>query len=682
MKQKKILCGLIMMLFLALIPVSAQAAWKTTKNGTIYTIKKSPGYKTGWATIKGSTYYFNPSNGVMYTGWRQITTNNKACTYYFGTDGKRRTGFVTIDSVNYYFDANGILQRGYIRLSGKTYYADAAHGALLKNTWVDSLYYFQNDYTMAVSKYVNGIWVGADGKRGKSGKNVGFVHTGGATYYYDTSGNRVNGWMNIGSNTYYFAPKMATGWFKVGNYSYYARNNGAILKNAWKDRSYLTSSGAKAYGWATIGGNRYYFDANGNYVKGVKTIDGNRYRFQDNGAVYTNYWYTSKQKGKYYYGADGARVYGLQKIGGRYYYFKPKTGKMMTKFITAADGKRYYGHKSKGYLFTSKWFTKNGSRYYAYFDGHLATGVVKIGAKLYGFSSSGAMYKSTKRTIDGKTYYFYKNGAAAVSKWKKIGGKYYYFDANGVMAKNTVVDGYEVSAAGVRGSKVDSKGGWKTVNGTKRYIVGGKAVTGFQTISGSTYYFNSDGEMVTGLTTVGGKKYYFYPDGKMCKSTTIAVSDKEYTVNSKGVVTAEKTIVIDGNTKGSKIAKYAIKYVGNPYVWGGTSLTKGADCSGFVYTVFGNHGIKLLRVADDQMKGPNSSYINMGYKKAVEVSKGYMMPGDLVFYGSGNYASHVAIYIGNGKIVHASNSQPYPAGGIKISNYDYQTPIRIVRYWS
>ena len=81
------------------------------------------------------------------------------------------------------------------------------------------------------------------------------------------------------------------------------------------------------------------------------------------------------------------------------------------------------------------------------------------------------------------------------------------------------------------------------------------------------------------------------------------------------------------------------------------------------------------------MKGPNSYYISQGYKKAVNVSTTHMLPGDLVFYGSSNYASHVAIYIGDGKIVHASNSQPYPQGGIKISNYNYQTPIRIVRYW-
>ena len=205
---------------------------------------------------------------------------------------------------------------------------------------------------------------------------------------------------------------------------------------------------------------------------------------------------------------------------------------------------------------------------------------------------------------------------------------------------------------------------------------------GWQTVNGNKYYFGSDGAAVKGLQMISGKKYYFYPTCILAVNLTLVVGNKEYTINASGVVIAERTINVSGTTTGSKIAKFAIKYVGNPYVYGGTSLTNGADCSGFVQTVFAQFGIKLLRVADDQMKGPSTSLISAGYKRAVVVSTNNMLPGDLVFYGSSNYASHVAIYIGDGKIVHASNSQPYPLGGIKISQYNYQTPIRIVRYWS
>ena len=161
------------------------------------------------------------------------------------------------------------------------------------------------------------------------------------------------------------------------------------------------------------------------------------------------------------------------------------------------------------------------------------------------------------------------------------------------------------------------------------------------------------------------------------------IGAKQYTINASGVITKEESLKVSDSTKGGQIVNFALQYVGNPYVYGGTSLTKGADCSGFVQTVFSNFGIKLLRVADDQMKGPTSSYIkNYGYKQAIVVDINSIQPGDLLFYGSGNYASHVAIYMGDGKIVHASNSQPYPAGGIKISNYNYQTPLQAVRYWS
>jgi cell wall-associated NlpC family hydrolase len=197
-------------------------------------------------------------------------------------------------------------------------------------------------------------------------------------------------------------------------------------------------------------------------------------------------------------------------------------------------------------------------------------------------------------------------------------------------------------------------------------------VTGWQTISGSQYYFSSTGAMLTGIQTIGTHKYYFGTDGKLTTSLTIIVGSKQYTINSKGVVTSEKSLKISEKTTGDKIVNFALQYVGNPYVYGGTSLTKGADCSGFVQTVFANFNIKLPRVADEQMKG----------QAAVVVDISSIQPGDLIFYGTGNYASHVAIYIGNGKIVHASNSQPYPAGGIKISAYNYTTPIRAVRYWS
>ena len=112
----------------------------------------------------------------------------------------------------------------------------------------------------------------------------------------------------------------------------------------------------------------------------------------------------------------------------------------------------------------------------------------------------------------------------------------------------------------------------------------------------------------------------------------------------------------------SKIVNYALKFVGNPYVWGGTSLTNGADCSGFTQSVLRNFGIRVPRVSREQA--------NTG--KGIKSSD--MRPGDLIFYtNSKGTINHVAMYIGNGQIVHAASRR----SGIKISTWNYRTPAKI-----
>lgn len=113
-----------------------------------------------------------------------------------------------------------------------------------------------------------------------------------------------------------------------------------------------------------------------------------------------------------------------------------------------------------------------------------------------------------------------------------------------------------------------------------------------------------------------------------------------------------------GSAKGQEIANFACQFVGNPYVPGGTSLTEGADCSGFTMAVYNNFGISL----------PRSSYAQAGYGR--EVSYSEAQPGDIIYYGG-----HVGIYIGNGLIVHASTQ----ATGIKISNALYRSIITVRR---
>lgn len=112
------------------------------------------------------------------------------------------------------------------------------------------------------------------------------------------------------------------------------------------------------------------------------------------------------------------------------------------------------------------------------------------------------------------------------------------------------------------------------------------------------------------------------------------------------------------------LVSYATQYIGRPYVWGGTSLTNGADCSGFTLAVYRKYGISL----------PHSSSAQANCGRRVKASAA--QPGDLFFYGRSGVRGigHVGIYIGNGQIVHASSKKT----GIKISSAYYRTPICVV----
>ena len=114
----------------------------------------------------------------------------------------------------------------------------------------------------------------------------------------------------------------------------------------------------------------------------------------------------------------------------------------------------------------------------------------------------------------------------------------------------------------------------------------------------------------------------------------------------------------------NKIVNYALRFEGNPYVWGGTSLTRGADCSGFTQSVLENFGINI----------PRTSRAQAASGRRVDLDD--IKPGDLIFYRRNGRINHVALYIGNGKVIGAKSSRE----GIKITNYNYRTPYMAVSY--
>ena len=147
-------------------------------------------------------------------------------------------------------------------------------------------------------------------------------------------------------------------------------------------------------------------------------------------------------------------------------------------------------------------------------------------------------------------------------------------------------------------------------------------------------------------------------DGKegYCSAEYVSVADEIPTAMSKEEL---------ASTAGASVVSNALQYVGGRYVWGGETLGKGVDCSGFTMKILEQYGVYLPHSADAQM--------DMGTKVN---SLAEAQPGDLVFYGSGGYANHVGIYMGDGQLVHASSAKT----GIKISDASYRTPIGIRRY--
>lgn len=143
------------------------------------------------------------------------------------------------------------------------------------------------------------------------------------------------------------------------------------------------------------------------------------------------------------------------------------------------------------------------------------------------------------------------------------------------------------------------------------------------------------------------------------RKAAAAAAKKNKGKSSKGSSGGGAGVVASGSSMGSQVANYALQFVGNPYVYGGTSLTNGADCSGFVMSVYRNFGVSL----------PHSSGADRSVGYAVG-GIGAAAPGDIVCY-----SGHVGIYIGNGQIVHASTRST----GIKVSNAGYRSVLAVRR---
>ena len=438
--------------------------WVTDSNGKWYQYSDGTYEKSGFKEMNGKTYYFQ-INGYVKTGW--LLLNNSW--YMFNADGSMITGW----HGDYYFDENGKMKtnafvEGYylgadgkyvknqwIKDGGKDYFMDA-NGKAKKNAW-QGVYYLGKDGAMLTNTFTpDGYYVGSDG-----------------AYYTNR-------------------------WIKVDGKYYYMDANGKTKKNAWQGAYYLGKDGVMLTNAFTPDG--YYVGSDGVYVRNQKiTVDGKVYYLNADGKVAKNQW-----SGDYYLDGNG-NVVKNKWIGN---YWCGEDGKYV-KNAWVDNNKYYVG--SNGVYVTNQWV----GDYYLNGAG-LVTKNAWVGS--YWCGEDGKYVKNA--WVDNNKYYVGSNGVYVTNQW--VGD--YYLNGAGLVTKNAWAGSYWCGEDGkyMKSSWVD--------NG--KYYVGSNGVYVTNQWIGD-YYLNGAG-LVTKNAWVGN--YWCGSDGKYVKSAW--VDNNRYYVNENGVYVA------------------------------------------------------------------------------------------------------------------------------------------------
>lgn len=290
--------------------------------------------------------------------------------------------------------------------------------------------------------------------------------------------------------------------------------------------------------------------------------------------------------------------------------------------------------------------------------------LIKQGNHLLYLRSNGHYAKNTWRTVDGKKYYFSKNNYA-VTGLHKIGGSYYLFDRSGVLQKGWILYQEHWYYASPNSGRIRT--GWQTIGGNRYFLSRTKQfrLTGIWKVDDKRYFFNGKGILETRDRRSGNYYIRFNSDGTVKSVTRVSDSKKTAASTAQPAAAPKKTTPSPASksiSKGQQVADFAKRFVGNPYKWGGESLTKGADCSGFVKAVYAEFGIQLPHYdASIRKCGTRISSLSQA------------RPGDVICYNG-----HVAIYLGNNRIVHAASTRQ----GICIgNNASYMRILSIRRFF-
>ena len=404
----------------------------------------------------------------------------------------------------------------------------------------------------------------------------------------------------------------------------------------------------------------YAYDDGSWPSNGIYDIDGTKYAFDASGYMVTG-WYLN-QDGWYYFNGSGAMVTGWQLVGGAWYYLDGANaehpGLMVSNCGKEISGQKYFFNGS-GAMYTG-WAPLPEGWYYTNGSGAMVTGWQLVGGTWYFLDGAnaehpGLMVSNCGKEIGGQKYFF--NGSGAMyTGWALLPEGWYYINGSGAMVTGWQLVGgvwYYLDEANTEYPGLMSDGGWNLINGAWYYMNGSGGMMSEWLLLGNTwYYLGSDGAMKTGWQQIGGAWYYFYTEndpnggahGAMAVSTTI----DGWEILESG------TAVQDLAAKINEIKKYI--YV--PYRYGGTTPS-GWDCSGFTqWALYYLGGITIPRTTTLQAAG------------GTNIDKNHMelwKPGDVLVYQSGSSFTHVALYLGDGMLMHAIN----PKYGTMIQGVTY-----------
>lgn len=583
-KSRLLLLATVICLVALILPMAVSAEEATRSNGWVNNQDGTWSYwlDGDWVEdevikVGQNTYYAFDDDGYMITddlAWSQYCyKDGNDCCWKFGyvyaeKDGKlRQNGWFhdTLYDDWYYFGSDAMGVDDFQKIGNTWYFF--SNGYMVTDT---AVYSFDYGRCYAISK---------DGTDSKY-LPLGWTHAFGEDYYvYEDDGSLTPANEEI---------------IDYAGKQYYLDSNNQMVSNQllYINGKYhlATADGSLLHdGWAQVNRN-WYFAADGSlFMYGVLEIGDKLYYFSDYRMVnvpgeYGNYYITGDgslccnqwryittgddDPGYVYYDESGQRVYGFQEINGVTYFFLPT---MQTNYTTYLDDQLwYFDSDGKGKELQPGWFQdSDGDWYYIKEDGSLAQfELLEIGGKLYGFTWGGHMVcngyiddclfdqNGNQITTPGwhimdGSYYFVNTDGTLFSGWKQSGSNWYFLWPQ--MYANTVFEDpenvgvfYYANNDGVTTRLTGS--GWQVVDYATLYLENGKPVMdAWRWISGSWYYFDSDGSMLTDTyATINEKDYLFDTSGRMYTNGWAKISDETYYVVSDGVLMEGGLHTIDG----------------------------------------------------------------------------------------------------------------------------------------